>query len=92
MKAATGGRFLWSRTIGSSLVGQGLDTVLFVSIAFAGTGVDLVDTIVTTWAIKVAWEALATPLTYLLANGLKRREGIDVFDVGPLSARPEAAR
>jgi queuosine precursor transporter len=88
LKAATGGRFLWSRTIGSSLVGQGLDTVLFVTIAFAGTGVDLVETIVTTWAIKVAWEALATPLTYVLANGLKRREGLDVFDVGPRAVRP----
>ncbi len=83
MKAATGGRFLWTRTIGSSLVGQGLDTVLFVTIAFAGTGVDLVETILTTWLIKVAWEAAATPLTYLLADGLKRREGLDVFDVGP---------
>lgn len=80
MKVATRGRFLWSRTIGSSLVGQGLDSALFVTIAFAGTGVDLVDTIVTTWAIKVAWEVAATPLTYLLANGLKRREGVDVFD------------
>jgi uncharacterized integral membrane protein (TIGR00697 family) len=79
MKVATGGRFLWSRTIGSSLVGQGLDTVLFVTIAFAGTA-PLVETIVTTWAIKVAWEAVATPLTYVVANSLKRRDGVDVFD------------
>jgi len=86
MKVATRGRFLWSRTIGSSLVGQGIDSALFVTIAFAGTGADLVDTIVTTWLIKEAWEAAATPLTYLLANGLKRREGIDVFDVGPAPA------
>jgi hypothetical protein len=47
-----------------------------------------VETIVTTWAIKVAWETLATPFTYLIANGLKRAEGIDVFD-GP---RPSEAR
>jgi hypothetical protein len=80
MKVATEGRFLWSRTLTSSLVGQGLDSAVFVTIAFAGTGADLVDTIVTTWLIKVAWEAAATPLTYVLANGLKRREGIDVFD------------
>lgn len=80
LKVATRGRFLWSRTIGSSLVGQGLDSALFVTIAFAGTGVELVDTILTTWVIKVAWEAAATPLTYVLANGLKRREGVDVFD------------
>jgi hypothetical protein len=88
MKVATGGRFLWSRTIGSSLVGQGLDTVLFVTIAFAGTGAPLLETIVTTWVIKVSWEALATPVTYLVANGLKRSEGIDVFDApGPVQAR-----
>jgi queuosine precursor transporter len=86
MKVATAGRFLWSRTIGSSLVGQGLDSTLFVTIAFAGTGVDLAETIVTTWAIKVAWEAVATPLTYVLANGLKRREGLDVFDARPATA------
>jgi uncharacterized PurR-regulated membrane protein YhhQ (DUF165 family) len=80
MKVATNGRYLWTRTIGSSIVGQGLDSALFVTIAFAGTGAPLLDTIVTTWVIKVAWEALATPVTYLVANGLKRSEGIDVFD------------
>lgn len=88
MKVVTGGRYLWSRTIGSSLVGQALDSTIFVTIAFAGTGAPLLDTIVTTWAIKVTWEALATPFTYLVANGLKRAEGIDVFD-GP---RPAEAR
>jgi queuosine precursor transporter len=89
MKVATGGRYLWTRTIGSSLVGQGLDSAIFVTIAFAGTGADLVDTIVTTWLIKVAWEAAATPLTYAVANGLKRREGIDAFDAGgPAAIRP----
>lgn len=88
MKVLTGGRYLWSRTIGSSLVGQALDSTVFVTIAFAGTGAPLLDTIVTTWAIKVTWEALATPFTYLAANGLKRAEGIDVFD-GP---RPAEAR
>ena len=81
MKVATGGRFLWTRTIGSSLVGQGLDSALFVTIAFAGTGAPLLDTIVTTWVIKVAWEALATPITYLVTNWLKRSEGVDVFDM-----------
>ena len=88
MKVVTGGRYLWSRTIGSSLVGQALDSTIFVTIAFAGTGAPLLDTIVTTWAIKVTWEAVATPFTYLVANGLKRAEGIDVFD-GP---RPAEAR
>ena len=88
MKVATGGRWLWSRTIGSSVVGQAIDSTLFVTIAFSGTGAPLLDTIVTTWAIKVAWETLATPFTYLIANGLKRAEGVDVFD-GP---RPAGAR
>ena len=89
MKVATGGRWLWSRTIGSSVVGQGIDSTLFVTIAFAGTGAPLLDTIVTTWAIKVAWETLATPFTYVIANGLKRVEGVDVFD-GPRPADAHA--
>jgi queuosine precursor transporter len=80
MKVATGGRFLWTRTIGSTVVGEGLDSAIFVSIAFAGTGAGLLNPILTTWAIKVAYETLATPLTYAIVNYLKRREGIDVFD------------
>jgi queuosine precursor transporter len=84
MKVATGGRFLWSRTIGSTLVGQGLDSAIFVSLAFAGTGAPLVETAVTTWIIKVAWETSATPLTYAVVTYLKRREGVDVYDRGPL--------
>jgi queuosine precursor transporter len=80
MKVATGGRFLWTRTIGSTVVGEGLDSAIFVTLAFAGTGTPLVDPILTTWAIKVAYETAATPLTYALVNTLKRREGVDVFD------------
>ncbi len=80
MKVATGGRYLWARTIGSTVVGEGLDSAIFVTLAFAGTGAPLVDPILTTWAIKVAYETAATPLTYALVNTLKRREGIDVFD------------
>lgn len=80
MKAATGGRFLWSRTIGSTIVGEGLDSAIFVSIAFAGTGAGLANPILTTWAIKVAYETIATPLTYALVNYLKRAEGMDVYD------------
>jgi uncharacterized integral membrane protein (TIGR00697 family) len=80
MKVATGGRFLWTRTIGSTIVGEGLDSAIFVSIAFAGTGSGLLNPILTTWAIKVAYETVATPLTYAIVNYLKRREGIDVFD------------
>jgi uncharacterized integral membrane protein (TIGR00697 family) len=88
MKAATGGRFLWTRTIGSTIVGEGLDSLIFVSIAFAGTGAALVNPIVTTWLIKVAWETAATPATYAIVNYLKRADGVDVYDFGP----PAAAR
>jgi uncharacterized integral membrane protein (TIGR00697 family) len=80
MKVATKGRWLWSRTIGSTVVGEGLDSLIFVTIAFAGTGAGLANPIVTTWLIKVGYETAATPLTYAIVNFLKRREGIDVFD------------
>jgi uncharacterized integral membrane protein (TIGR00697 family) len=79
MKVATRGRYLWSRTIGSTIVGEGLDSAIFVTIAFAGTGTDLPNPILTTWAIKVAWETAATPLTYAIVNYLKRRDGVDAY-------------
>jgi len=84
MKLLTRGRWLWSRTIGSTLVGQGLDSLVFVTLAFAGTigSGDLVRTIATAWLVKSAYEALATPLTYAVVNALKRAEGIDTFDEG----------
>jgi queuosine precursor transporter len=88
MKGATGGRFLWTRTIGSTIVGEGLDSAIFITIAFAGTGASLLNPIVTTWLIKVAWETAATPLTYAVVNYLKRTEGMDVYDFG----RPTVAR
>jgi uncharacterized integral membrane protein (TIGR00697 family) len=91
LKIATRGRFLWSRTIPSTFVGQGLDSAVFSAIAFAGTGIDLTNQIVTIWVLKVAWEAAATPLTYAVVGALKRRERVDVFDVGtdfnPLAVR-----
>jgi queuosine precursor transporter len=80
MKVATRGRWLWSRTIGSTIVGEGLDSLIFVTIAFAGTGAGLANPIVTTWLIKVGYETAATPLTYAIVNFLKQREGVDVFD------------
>lgn len=82
LKIATRGRWLWLRTISSSLVGQGLDSAIFSTIAFAGTGVPLANQIVTIWVIKVAWEVAATPLTYAVCGFLKRREALDVYDVG----------
>jgi uncharacterized integral membrane protein (TIGR00697 family) len=82
LKGATGGRFLWTRTIGSTIVGEGLDSLIFVVAAFAGTGAALGNPIVTTWAIKVGWETAATPLTYAIVGYLKRAEGVDVYDFG----------
>jgi queuosine precursor transporter len=86
LKGATHGRFLWVRTIGSTIVGEGLDSLIFITIAFAGTGASLANPIVTTWLIKVGWETLATPLTYALVGYLKRSEGLDVYDFGGPSA------
>jgi len=82
MKLLTGGRMLWARTIGSTLVGQGLDSLLFITIAFWGIipPAGIISAIVTQWLFKVAYEVLATPLTYAVVNFLKRREGMDVFD------------
>jgi hypothetical protein len=89
MKGTTGGRWLWTRTIGSTIVGEGLDSAIFITIAFAGTGAALANPIVTTWLIKVGWETLATPLTYAVVGYLKRTEGVDAYDFGrPTLARP----
>jgi queuosine precursor transporter len=82
LKVVTNGRWLWSRTISSTVVGQGLDTVFFVSIAFAGvfSGQILWEMIYTGWLLKSAYEIIATPITYLVVNRLKRIEGVDAFD------------
>lgn len=82
LKIATQGRWLWMRTIGSTLVGQGLDSIFFIAIAFAGTIPPhaLMLAIVTQWLAKSAYEAAATPFTYLVVNFLKRKEGMDTYD------------
>jgi len=82
MKIRTKGRFLWARTIGSTVVGQGLDAAVFIAIAFGGvfTGVALIGMIITHWLVKTLYEVLATPFTYAVVNYLKRKEGIDTFD------------
>ena len=82
MKLWTRGRHLWSRTIGSTVVGQGIDSLIFYPLAFWGVwdNQTLVLVLVTQWALKVAWEVLLTPLTYAAVGFLKRREGIDVYD------------
>ena len=84
LKVATEGRFLWLRTISSTIVGQSLDSAIFIVIAFAGIipfGA-LILTIVVQAVAKTAYEALATPLTYLVVGWLKRAEGIDTYDRG----------
>jgi len=80
MKVATRGRWLWSRTIGSTIVGEGLDEVVFTTLAYAGTGAPLLTMILTKWVMKVVYETLATPFTYAVVGFLKRREGVDVYD------------
>jgi len=81
MKVATEGRWLWSRTISSTLVAEALDSTVFVTIAFTGVaGVPLFNTISTNWALKSAYEIIATPITYLVVGYLKRAEGVDVYD------------
>jgi uncharacterized integral membrane protein (TIGR00697 family) len=84
MKILTQGRFLWARTIGSTMAGQGVDSMIFYPIAFAGIWAadSLVMVIVFNFFFKTFFEALMTPVTYLVVNFLKRREQVDVYDVG----------
>jgi uncharacterized integral membrane protein (TIGR00697 family) len=91
MKVATKGRWLWARTIGSTIIGQGLDSLIFILIAFWGTSpaAVLISAIITQWFFKTAYEALATPLTYVVVNHIKREEGVDVYD-DKLSLNPIA--
>lgn len=82
MKTLTRGRWLWTRTIASTLVGEGIDTVLFVLIAFAGTlpGDLLGALIVSNYVFKCGLEAAVTPITYQVVNALKRAENEDYYD------------
>jgi uncharacterized integral membrane protein (TIGR00697 family) len=82
LKIATNGRWLWVRTIGSTLVGQGLDSLVFMVAAFAGTipGSALVMAVVVQWLAKSCYEAAVTPVTYMVVNHLKRKEGVDFYD------------
>lgn len=82
MKIKTKGRFLWTRTIGSTIVGQGLDASVFIAIAFGGTlpGTILGSMILSHWLVKTGYEAVATPFTYAVVNYLKKKESIDTYD------------
>ncbi|HEY0785117.1 MAG TPA: queuosine precursor transporter [Acidobacteriaceae bacterium] len=81
LKLLTGGRWLWTRTLGSTIVGQGVDTVLLVLIAFWGLPARaLAIIIVSMYLVKVAYETIATPLTYVVVGWLKHVEQVDAFD------------
>jgi queuosine precursor transporter len=82
MKIATRGRWLWTRTIGSTVVGQALDSAVFVTLAFGGLmpWAVVMHVIAGQWIVKVAYETAATPATYAAVGWLKAREGIDTFD------------
>ena len=86
MKLWTDGRHLWTRTIGSTVVGEGVDSLIFYPLAFLGaqgwTPALVVTVLFTQWALKVGWEVLLTPVTYAVVGWLKRAEGVDVFDRG----------
>jgi queuosine precursor transporter len=82
MKIATRGRWLWTRTIGSTVVGEGLDSLIFMTLAFAGNMplTALGSAILGQWFVKSAYEAAITPLTYKVVYFLKEKEGIDAYD------------
>jgi hypothetical protein len=84
MKVFTQGKYLWTRTIGSTAVGQGVDTLIFYPLAFWGVWEPaLIATVMlTNYLLKVGWEAALTPVTYKVVGAMKRAEGVDVYDVG----------
>jgi len=82
MKIKTRGRWLWTRTIASTIVGEGLDAAIFITIVYIGrfdlSFIGMV--ILTHWLVKTGYETVATPFTYAVVNFLKRKEAIDTFD------------
>ena len=80
MKILTRGRWLWTRTIGSTIVGEGLDTLIFITLAYIGTPSFVLIMILYHWLVKTGIEASATPFTYAVVNFLKKKEAIDTYD------------
>jgi len=82
MKLWTGGKALWTRTVGSTVTGQFVDTIVLVIIGFGGTAPlsTLATLAASAYIGKVVYEIVATPLTYLVVGFLKRSEGLDAFD------------
>ena len=85
LKIATRGRWLWTRTIGSTFIGEGVDSIIFITIvfgfAFHAPFHVLLTLILTQWTLKVLYEVVATPFTYAAVGYLKRAEGLDPFDI-----------
>lgn len=86
MKIWTKGKHLWTRTIGSTIVGEGADSLIFYPLAFYGMAdwpiSALGAVMISQFILKVSWEVILTPVTYFVIGWLKKREGIDVYDVG----------
>ena len=82
MKLWTDGKWLWTRTVGSTIAGQFVDTTVLIAIAFGGrtAWMTMFNLTISAYVGKVLYEAAATPLTYLVVNRLKRAEGVDVYD------------
>lgn len=84
MKVLTQGRHLWTRTIGSTIVGQGVDSLIFYPMAFLGavgwSSEAIVAVVISQFVLKVSWEVILTPVTYAFVGYLKRREGLDIYD------------
>jgi len=82
MKVRTEGRWLWTRTIGSTIAGEAVDSLVFYPLAFLGvwTNQQVLQVMVTNYGLKVGWEAVMTPFTYRIVNALKRAEHEDYFD------------
>ena len=97
LKILTRGRYLWTRTIGSTVVGQAVDTTVVMFAAFYGTRPVsvILSLIVSGYVIKVVYETLMTPVTYAVVNWLKRAEGVDYFDYetnfNPFAAVPSSS-
>ena len=86
MKIWTEGRMLWTRTIGSTIIGEGADSLIFYPLAFFGLADwsvhALLQVMLSQFILKVSWEVVLTPVTYAVVGFLKKREGVDVYDEG----------
>jgi uncharacterized integral membrane protein (TIGR00697 family) len=86
MKIWTNGKYLWTRTIGSTIIGEGADSLIFYPLAFYGMAdwpIGILGAVMLSqFVLKVSWEVLLTPVTYAVVGWLKRKEGVDVYDVG----------